>query len=421
MNQKNITTEKKCRVCGEEIKDLMDFGKLYPSGFINKDIKLSESDKVPLVLSQCTACGLVQLKHTVDLDLMYRQYWYSSSLNKSMVSSLRNVVEDVEERINLDGDDIVVDIGCNDGTMLSLYKPTGAKLVGYDPALNLKRNEDIIFINDYFSKDIYLELFGQLKAKVITAIAMLYDLPSPTKFVFDVKEILHENGIFVIQFTDLLSMFKATAFDNVCHEHLEYYRLKDIKNIFDICGLEIIDISYNDVNGGSLRVTAAHPGRYIPADGVKNSLRDEEDFLNFYTFDKFKESIETCKRKTVGFLKWIRDKKERAHILGASTKGNTFLQVCGIDNSMVDFAAEINEDKFGLKTVGSNIEIISETESLIKHPEYYIVPVWHFKDSILKNSAIVDYLNSGGSLVFPLPEFTVATMSYDKTITETRI
>lgn len=410
---------KNCRFCKSKmLVDVLDLGILYPSGFIKPDEKVSEDIKTPLILCQCDVCGLIQLRHTVSLDLMYRQYWYASSLNKSMVSSLQNVVDDVEQRNILQDGDLVLDIGCNDGTMLQLYK-NKLDLVGFDPALNLEK-PNCKFINDYFSASKYNE-FTNIKAKVITAIAMFYDLPDPVGFTRDVTQILHEDGIFVIQFTDLVSMMSATAFDNICHEHLEYYRLQDVVNILEAADLQVIDVSYNDVNGGSIRVIASHVGRFIPSENVNLALINEFNYLSNYTIKDFIEKIEKIKFKTVKFLEWLKSHNKLCYLMGASTKGNTLLQVCNITNDLVPYAADVNSDKFGLRTLGSNIEIISETDALIKHPEFFFVPIWHFKKNILSNNKIIDYLKSGGTLVFPLPDFHVVTFDYNNKFLETRI
>lgn len=431
MQNKNIKEQLSCRVCAGELKTVLDLGSIYPSAFIPIDTRLNEDVKAPLELAECESCGLIQLKHTIDLDLMYRQYWYSSSLNKSMVTSLKDVVSDVLSKVQLNDEDTVIDIGANDCTMLGMYPNKNLETVGFEPALNIRPIHDsvIVWIPDYFSKEAY-EIYTthpnhpewkNKKAKVITAIAMFYDLPDPVKFAKDVASILADDGIFVVQFTDLISMFKATAFDNICHEHLEYYRLVDVKNILELAGLELIDVSYNDVNGGSLRVTAAHKGARPVLPSVQSSLDSETEYLAKHSFSDFTKKIDTLRMKTTHFLKWAKEKGDTVHLLGASTKGNTLLQVLGITNDFVAFAAEVNSDKFGLKTAGSDIPIISETDSLVKHPDYYFVPVWHFKASILRNPKMYDYLKSGGSLVFPLPEFVFVTLDYDNNIKETRI
>lgn len=408
----NVKEEKRCRVCNGFLDVVLDLGEIYPSGFL----KLEEApeDKAPLNLAECRKCGLVQLKHTVDLDSMYRQYWYTSSLNKSMISSLQDIVKEIEEKIPLKENDTVLDIGCNDGTLLGLYSRNDIIKVGYDPSENIKKTCDFLFVNDYFNTNSWVHD----KAKVVTAIAMFYDLPNPIKFVNDVQKILHRDGIFVVQFTDLVSMFRVKAFDNICHEHLEYYKLSDIHNIFTSCGLEIIDVSYNKVNGGSLRVTAAHWGRYLRSRAVNLCLKAEQEILQQHNLQSFRNAINETKMKIGQFLEWAKQRGEEVHLMGASTKGNTLLQICGVTGDLVPYAAEVNKEKFGLSTAGSNIKIISEEESLVMNPKYYLVPIWHFKDSLLSNSKIQSYLNSGGALVFPLPNFRVVLVGENKEIKE---
>lgn len=403
-----VTELTNCRVCGStNLRTVVDLGSFFPSGFLKPGETLPEEAKAPLVACMCEDCGLVQLKHTVDLDQMYRQYWYSSSLNKSMVSSLHEIVEEVECRVNLTDEDYVVDIGANDGTMLQMYNH--GKKIGFDPALNLHKPNCHTFINDYFTAKAYWEVTDK-KAKVVTAIAMYYDLPDPVAFTKDVASILDEDGIFVVQFTDLLAMFTLTAYDSFCTEHLEYYTLQDVVNIFNMADLRVIDVSYNDVNGGSVRVTAVHRDNKRPTnERAILALVDENNYFSTHDFDFFNANIEATKMKVSSFLKWAKQTGNVIHLLGASTKGNTLLQHCGVNGELVPFAAEVNPDKFGLRTAGSDIEIISETDSLIKHPDYYLVPVWHFKKSILNNPKIQEYLRAGGHLAFPLPKFTVVT------------
>lgn len=409
----NVKEETRCRVCRGNLRWGLDLGLIHPSAFLTYEERggKTEHDKVPLILAECEDCGLIQLKHTVNLDLMYRQYWYSSSLNKSMVSSLQDIVRYSQSVFPLKENDTVLDIGCNDGTLLGLY-PKNVTKVGYDPSMNLELNSDFFFINDYFN----LSLWGHHKAKIITAIAMFYDLPDPHQFVEDVVEVLDEKGIFVVQFTDLLSMFKATAFDNICHEHLEYYKLADVVNLLETHGLEVIDVCYNDVNGGSVRITAAHDGAYLPSRAVSQYLKQEAEYLSKYDLQDFNTAIYDTVVDVRTFLDKCSTRGKSVFLLGASTKGNTFLQVCEISRDDIPYAAEVNRDKFGMYTVGSNIYIIPEEEAFAMKPDYFLVPVWHFKKDLLTKKHIIDYLEAGGHLVFPLPYFHIVgkDTSYDK-------
>jgi len=409
---------KECRICrGTTLKEVLALGNIFPSAFIDNLTSISLQEKVPLTLVECQHCGLVQLKYTVELDQMYRQYWYSSSLNASMVSSLKDIVDEIERRVPIQREDTIVDIGCNDGTLLGLYTREVANKVGFEPALNIrpKDNNVTTWIPEYFSKeqwDTYHKHpnhpeWANAKAKVVTAIAMFYDLPDPNKFVRDVVSILHEDGVFVIQFTDFLSMIKINAFDNICHEHLEYYKLFDVIKLFKAHRLDVIDVSYNDVNGGSVRVTASHEGRYRIRESVFNSFLREGEYLDRNSFEKLSECVKETIFNLHSFLSSMKSLGKTVTVLGASTKGNTLLQVCGVTRDLVPYAAEINKDKWGLKTIGSNIFIIPETEALALKPDYLLVLPWHFRDNLLARKHIKKYMEEGGKLVFPLPKFEI--------------
>jgi len=395
-----------CRNCGSaNINIITSVGYIYASGFIRFDDPLpTHKDAIDMV--ECADCGLLQLLHNYEPDLLYKQYWYSSSLNKSMVNSLATIVKDIESRTD-PLDRVVVDIGTNDGTLLAQYFGHPYK-IGFDPASNLKEQAEKncdVFINDYFTKETYpLEK----KAKVITAIAMFYDLPDITKFMNDVTSILAEDGMFVIQLTDLYSMLKANAFDNICAEHLEYYTLKVLKEIMEKAGLEIFDVSYNKVNGGSVRVFSAFPGNYKVENTVEKALVREKEYFELFTEHPIKELMHKVKFEMnylVRFLKHVKHSGKKCFVLGASTKGNTLLQLAGIDYNLVPYALEVNKEKIGLFTVGSYIKIISEKERMEMKPEFLLVLPWHFRTFFIEKFDA--YIKDGGQLVFPLPYFEI--------------
>jgi len=340
----------------------------------------------------------VQLRHTVNQDKLYKQYWYRSSLNKSMVESLRDVVINIEKRIRLSLGDVVMDIGCNDGVLFDQYTNNHMLVkIGVDPAKNLAEEAEKrcdYFFNDYFSSKLNLP-----RAKVITSIAMFYDLDNPHTFVEDIKDCLLPDGLWIIQMTDLLSMFRINAFDNICHEHLEYYSLRVLINLLYSHGFEIFDVEYNNVNGGSIRLYVAQSPSVFRRRDVLGALVKEQEYMNLFDdpFVAFRQRVEKIKIAIVNF---IRDKD--VAVMGASTKGNTLLQYFGIDDSLISHAAEINPEKFGKRTIGTNIPIIDEKESLKIRPDYYLVLPWHFiRNFIDKNQ---EYLDTGGKFLVPMPK-----------------
>lgn len=406
--------EEECRVCQGELQDREILGEFYPSNFVEKQ---PDHIPYPLILSQCIVCNLVQLRYTVSLDSMYREYWYRSGLNKSMVTDLKDVAIKSLKRVTLNREDLVLDIGCNDATLFE-FIPDDVTKIGFDPARNLAesaaKNCDY-FVNEYFSEHHFNELrnskfpSGNSKVKLITSIAMFYDLLNPIKFVEEVRNILADDGIWTIQFTDLYSMMKMNAFDNICHEHLEYYTLSYLEWLLAKFELEVFDAEYNKVNGGSLRVYVAHRGFKKRKPIVDKYWNEEFEYLQSEegSLSSFFKRTKEIRKKIVDLLKIFRKNGMVVHALGASTKGNTLLQYYGLDETLIDVAAEINTAKFGLKTVGSNIPIIAEDDSLLINPNYYFVLPWHFKDTLMINFR--EYLNKGGALIFPLPQPHIVT------------
>ena len=401
-----VITETKCRVCKGSLVDLLDFGEIYPSGFVESQEDLT---KAPLVLVQCESCGLVQLKHTMNLDLMYKkQYWYSSALNTSMVSSLKNVADEALKRQPLDEGDIVIDIGCNDSTLFTFF-PDNCYKIGFDPAQNFKEVAEErcdTFINDYYNSDL-LPIGTHGKVKIITSIAMFYDLPDPHEFIMHIVQAIASDGIWVIQLTDLLSMLQLNAFDNICHEHLEYYKLIDLMTMLAPHNLEIFDLEYNDVNGGSLRVYVAPRHSRLPEPVVNEMYNYEKMYFDSSKnhIVAFQKRLRIAELALKNFLEQSQEAGKRTFVLGASTKGNTLLQVWGLTNEDFEFALEVNEDKFGLRTIGSDIPIISEIAGLEKKPDYLLLLPWHFSNNIIPR--LEPYFDAGGMLITPLPNFTL--------------
>jgi hypothetical protein len=409
-----VTHVTECRICkNNDLVEVLNLGELHPSGFLKED--KPPIDKVPLRLVRCPDCGLVQLKDTINLDVMYKQqYWYKSALNTSMCNDLEDVVKSIEKRIKLNDGDVIVDIGANDGTLLSFYSNKNLCTVGFDPAPNLPKTNCDYFVNDYF-KASYLDKLGK-KARVASLIAVFYDIPDPNDFVEQLKSIMDKDGIIVIQMTDLLSMLLLNAIDTTCHEHIETYSLDVLNNLLIKHGLEIFDIEYNTVNGGSLRVYVSFPGSYKVSGKVFTDLLKEKIILdsNYGSFENFINRSNYIKDKVMQFIKESNGRGERTFALGASTKGATLTQYYGIDHSIVPFALEVNEEKLGLKMVGSDMKIISEADGFNKKPNYLLVLPWHFKNMLLGKEGIKKYMENGGKLIFPLPIPEIIGKDYHK-------
>jgi len=381
--------------------DVLSLGDIVPVDFIRPGDAVRPSS--PLTLCTCDACGLVQLRHMLERDSLFRQYWYLSGLNPTMVVALRDVVNGVRARVALTEGDVVVDIGANDGTLLRLYDDPVYK-VGFEPARNLASacaSACNLFVNDYFDASRPIVP----KAKVVTSIAMFYDLDEPRAFVDQIARCLLSDGIWVMQMTDLVRMLRANAFDNICHEHVCYYSLAIFRDMVADHGLEVFDVEFNDVNGASVRVYVGWAGVRQVRPSVAEALADEAIYLADDAIARFSERVQKAKETVVDFIRTERAAGKTFHALGASTKGNTLLQYYGLTNEDVVLASEVSPDKFGLVMAASNVPIVSQEESIAAKPDYYLVLPWHFIDFLRRKHDY--YLEAGGHLLSPLPEPTL--------------
>lgn len=403
-----------CRICGnKDLTPILNLGEQHLTGVFPK----SKGQKIsagPLELVKCVGdksgdhCGLVQLRHSYELNEMYGEnYGYRSGLNQSMVRHLHGKVKKIQNYIALIEGDLIVDIGSNDSTLLQGYSKERLILVGVDPTGRKFKKyypNHIQLIPDFFSAEVIKQDFGTRKAKVITSISMFYDLESPLDFMQQVYDILADNGIWVFEQSYMPTMLEMNAYDTVCHEHLEYYSLKQIKWMTDRVGLKIIDIEFNNINGGSISVTVAKSGAPYPECGKMEDILSKEvsmglDSLKIY--DDFKERVYRHRDDLIRFIKDARSQNKIILGYGASTKGNVILQFCNLTEEDIPYIAEVNADKFGCYTPGTLIPIISEKEARAMKPDYFMVLPWHFKQDIIVREQ--NYIKSGGQLLFPLP------------------
>ena len=333
----------KCRVCGKGgLVPILSLGEQYISDFIENESQ--QGQKIPLELVLCEVknggCGLLQLRHTTPPELMYTHYWYLSGLNESMKAALADISASVESIVRPSKGDIVLDIGCNDGTLLRSYRAEGILRVGIDPAKNLPQYSSVgttKIINDYFSARAFHAHYPGRKAKAITAIAMFYDLDDPNSFVADIVGVLDPKGVFIIQMSYLPLMLQTNAFDNICHEHLEYYSLLSLRNLLSRHNLEIIDATLNDVNGGSFRVYCRFRGSKLqPNPGAAQrlaALEAEEAALQLDSrkpYEEFSARVDGIRKQVVDFVSREASAGRKIYVYGASTKGNTLLQTFGL-------------------------------------------------------------------------------------------
>lgn len=334
----------------------------------------------PLDIAYSPESKLVQLRHSVDPELMFREYWYHSGTNESMAAHLRDIVKLAESIVKLSPGDIVVDIGCNDGTMLSQY-PDWVTTIGFDPAKDLAPDIDI-FVNNFFKPEEAVTVVGKYKAKVVSSIAMFYDIEDPVAFARGVYNILEEEGIWIIEMHYLHTMLEKNEVDAICHEHLCYYSLEALSNVLRQAGMSIIEIEFNSVNGGSMLAVAKKANRAsAPSPLMQSTLNRERQDSLAYQLETFKNRIEMNARDLKRLLKECQEGGLLVYGYGASTKGNTLLQYAGITPEILPCIAERNPAKWGRETVGTRIPIISEEQMRKDRPDILLALPYHFIDS----------------------------------------
>ncbi len=407
----------KCRICGNtHLERVLDLGQQMLTGVFPRE-KGAEVTTGPLYLVKCVggdeACGLLQMEHSYDLGEMYGEnYGYRSGLNASMVAHLNNKVKRIIGLVELRTGDLVIDIGSNDSTTLQAYPSSGPVLVGVDPTGVKFHNyypSHIQLIPDFFSSALVKARFPEQKAKVVTSFSMFYDLEDPMGFMRQVYDVLADDGVWVFEQSYMPTMLDTNSYDTVCHEHLEFYALRQIKWMADRVGFKILDVEFNDINGGSFSVTVAKSREDMTVVPSVQKILDDERAKGLDTlvpYQAFAERVVQTKRDLLKFIETARAEGKSVAVIGASTKGNVLLQYCGLTTEDVEFVGEVNPEKFGCYTPGTWIPIIPEQELLAKKPDYMIVLPWHFRSFFTANKKF-----SGMSLVFPLPQINVVKVN----------
>lgn len=401
-----------CRLCGDgALVPVLDLGEHALTG-VFPEAGEQQVSTGPLELVWCRSCTLLQLAHSYNPNELYGDnYGYRSGLNASMVRHLARKTRGLESLVGLEQNEVVLDIGSNDGTLLASYTVDPVRRIGIDPtAARFAESypDGAEVVEDFFSARTFWAV-SDLPARIITSVAMFYDLEAPVEFAREVRECLSPDGIWHFEQSYMPSMLRSTAYDTVCHEHLEYYSLGTVRRILDATGFELVDVRFNRVNGGSFAVTAAHRGSPItPKRVLIDWFIAQEERMSLHTpgpYRRFEERVFQHRIDLIQLIRALRADGATVMGYGASTKGNVLLQFCGFTPGDIDAIGEVNPDKFGRVTPGSQIPIVPEQEVRARRPDYAIVFPWHFRDAIIDREQ--EYLQAGGRLIFPLPEIEI--------------
>ena len=417
----HLIHRKTCRICGSSsLTRVISLGEQYLQGsFVKEGKEIPPTRKIECSLVRCdptcdeNACGLLQMEHTVPPEILYSAYWYRSGTNRTMRDHLKGIVDSALAILGREMG-VALDIGCNDGTLLANY-PSTFRTIGVDPSdVAQQIAPPTVVVQDTFPSTELNKILAGTKLDVITSIAMFYDLEDPVAFCKAIKSALSADGIWIFEMSYMPSMLQMTSYDTICHEHLEYYSLAIIEHVLKCAGLKVFNAEQNSINGGSLRCYATHEENYsYRRDTFSRNLqemRQAEFDLELDTdkpYKNFQDRINVHRDELTKLLRKLKKQGKHIHIYGASTKGNTILQFCGLDNRIIDFAAERNPDKWGATTLGTDIPIISEEQSRAMKPDYYLVLPWHFKEEFIEREK--DTLKQGSAFIFPLPTVEIIT------------
>lgn len=411
----HLIYRKTCRICGSSaLTKVIDLGEQCLQGsFIKPGKETPPLRKIPTKLVRCDptideeACGLLQTETSVPPVILYSAYWYRSGTNQTMRDHLKGIAEVASDFVGK-ANARVLDIGCNDGTLLFCYPDSFVKF-GVDPSdIAQEIPGGITVVQDTFPSHELNGLIADRRFDIVTSIAMFYDLENPVDFVKQVKAILSEEGIWIFEVSYMPAMLAMNSYDTICHEHLEYYSFSVLENLMQKCGMKVVKVEFNNINGGSIRCYVTHVSNFKfksrENQQTLEQVRQQEFDLELDTdkpYRNFQERINRHKEELSGLVRALKREGKKIHIYGASTKGNTILQWCGLDNTIIDYAADRNPDKDGARTIGTDIPIVSEEKSRAMKPDYYLVLPWHFRAEFLEREKA--FLNEGGGFIFPLP------------------
>jgi hypothetical protein len=408
-----MSTIQTCRICkNSNLDDVIDLGEqIITSRFpVYGDYS---TPKTNITLSLCNDCGLVQLKETTSPEEMYEyEYGYRSGISNTMKLHLADYQKEIISLVNLKDGDVVVDIGSNDSTMLQLYS-SNLRRIGVDPTGKQFKYYygDVELLPNYFTYENFTNEFGDIKCKMVSSISMFYDLPDPVQFAKDIHDVLEDDGIWTCEQSYLLTMLKRNSIDTICHEHLEYYALHQVKEIADRSGFKIFDVKFNECNGGSFRIYFAKKTCDLYVENtelINNILQDEInlDIKNKETYTNFIKNCDIEVNYLKDFINTVNKNGQKVYVYGASTKGNCLLQYANLGENDMKYAVERNTQKIG-KMTNTGIEIISEEKMRENPPEYLLVLPWHFRDEIIVREK--SFLENGGQLIFPFPHFEIVS------------
>jgi hypothetical protein len=400
-----------CRICGnEKVAKFLDLGSTPLANSFLKQEQLSEPEpRFPLHVVFCPKCGLVQLDHVVAPEILFRNYIYVSSTSQTMPVHFANFANEIVARFTGSPQDLVVEIGSNDGCLLRAFQKHNVNTLGIEPASNIAaiaNQAGLKTVNDFFCERTVRSLQSKnIAAKVVIGNNVLAHIGDLEDFLTALDLILLPEGVALFEVPYLVDLLEKCEFDTIYHEHLSYFSVGSLQRLFEQKGMRIFDVKRLPVHGGTIRVYVSREGTgEIPLPSVREMLLLEKsaklDSLETYT--AFATRIEEIKHKTRSLLTELKSSGASIAAYGAPAKGNTLLNYFQIGNDVLDFVVDRSHHKQGMYTPGSHISVVSPEILLDKQPDYVLVLAWNFIDEIVKQQS--EYLELGGKFIVPIPE-----------------
>ena len=396
----------RCQISNSnKLSSLIFLGYLPPVNTLRKIGSTAEEEiSFPAELLYCNKSKLAQLGCIVDKEILFPySYPYTSSTTKILRENFADLYKETKKIINLNKNDLIIDIGSNDGNLLSNFK-NNHRVLGVTPEKigKIAIKKGIPTIINYFNQKTSSKIIKKYgKAKVITATNVFAHIDNINSIVKSILKILKTDGVFISESHYLLPLIQTVQYDTIYHEHLRYYSLESLNFLLKKHNLEIINTKEIPTHGGSIRVYAARKGIYKISNNVKKQFKKEKKYLNKKNFKNFKKNVVSSKINLFNIIKKIKDKNETIFGVGAPSRASTLINYLGLDQDIVDCVLEINGSyKIGNYIPGTKIPILNENILSKKKPDYLILFSWHIKNELKKNLKRKGFK---GKFIIPLP------------------